>query len=274
MQMTFIGHVSKDINKTLRATTIAPGGGVYYGSIAASRLGATCSVITKCAEEDKTLFAEMTQAVAAVFFKSSQRTTTIENLYPSDNPDDRISRVLSLADSFSLDDILRIESQIFVISALWHGEIPEDLLPILRKGCDLLALDAQGFLRNIDSNGQMVYSKWDRLDLLKLVDVFKVDSKEAFVLTGHKDRLTACQKIKELGVKIVLLTHNQGVCAYDGKNFYEAKFAPYKLEGRTGRGDTCLASFLASFDQPLDVAVKISAEVTSKKMQYPGPYKG
>ncbi len=274
MQITFVGHVSKDINKTLRTVTIVPGGGVYYGSIAASRLGATCSVITKCAEQDKSLFVEMAQTVGAVSFMNSQSTTTIENFYPSDNPDERISRVLSLAESFRAEEISQIRSQILVVTALWHGEISENLLPTLRENCELLALDAQGFLRNVDSSGHMMYSKWDRLDLLSLVDVLKVDNKEAFVLTGETDHLAACRKIKEYGAKIILLTHNQGVCAYDGENFYEATFSPYKLEGRTGRGDTCLASFLASFDQPLELAVAISAKVTSAKMQYPGPYVG
>ncbi len=274
MQITFVGHVSKDINRTQKTTTVVPGGGVYYGSIAASKLSAECSVITKCAVTDQYLFAEMVQNVRKVVFLDSQNTTTIENLYMSQDPDDRLSRAVNLADSFSIIDFPDVNNQILVVSALWYGEINEDLLPFLRSKCDLLALDAQGFLRNVDSSGQLIYSKWERLDLLNLVDILKVDSKEAFVLTNLTDYQAACRKLREFGPRMILLTHKQGVCLFDGKVFYEANFAPYSLEGRTGRGDTCLASFLASLDKPLEVALKISADITSKKMQYPGPYRG
>ncbi len=274
MEILFIGHVAKDINKTLQKTVIVPGGGVFYGSIAAQKVGARCRVITKCAAQDQFLYEEMLKSGVQVSFFESETTTTIENFYPTENPDDRISRVLSLASSFQKKDIEDLSCEMIVLSALWHGEFAEEMIVDLREKAKILIGDAQGFLRNVVEDGQLRYQDWhEKTKYLKFFDVFKIDSNEAFVLTGEKELKKACEKIHKLGVKIIVATHKEGVCAFDGKQFYEAQFLPYKLEGRTGRGDTCLAVFVTAL-YDLKMAVKLASEVTSKKMQYPGPYRG
>lgn len=274
MEFLFIGHVAKDINRTLQKTVVVPGGGVFYGSIAAQRVGAKCRVITKCAIQDQSLYEEMIRAGVQVSFLESETTTTIENFYPTENPDDRTSRVLSLASSFQEKDISDVSCEKIILSSLWHGEFAEEMIVNLREKTKILISDAQGFLRNVVEDGQLKYQDWSqKTKYLKFFDVFKVDNNEAFVLTGEKNLKKACKQIHKMGAKVILATHKDGVCAYDGKRFYEAGFLPYKLEGRTGRGDTCLATFATSLDD-LQLAVKLAAEVTSKKMQYPGPYKG
>lgn len=274
MDILFIGHVAKDITRTTQRTVTVPGGGVFYGSIAAQRLGAKCEVITKCSINDRSLYDEMISTGVQVLFLESETTTTIENLYPTGNPDDRISRVLSLGKRFERRDIEGISCERIILSALWYGEFPEELIEFVRERGEILAADAQGFLRNVVDNGQLRYQDWkDKGKYLKFFDVFKVDNNEAFVLTGERDLKEACRKIQGMGTKIVLATHKDGVYAFDGESFYEARFLPYSLEGRTGRGDTCLSTFITALDD-LRKAVELAAEVTSKKMQYPGPYKG
>lgn len=278
MEMLFVGHVAKDINKTPRSSVVSPGGGVFYGSIAAQRLGIKCRVISKCAEDDRHLYNEMFDAGVHVSLLPSHATTTIENFYPTDNPDDRISRVLSLAEPFCEDDV-RLDDfcETIVISALWYGEFPEYLIPLLRERAKLLAGDAQGFLRNVSEDGRLEYRDWqDKQEYLGLFDVFKVDNNEAFILTNERDLKVACREIHRFGARIVLATHRDGVCAYDGDEFYEASFSPYSLAGRTGRGDTCLAAFLAALlnGQSVQRAIELAAKITSAKMQYAGPYRG
>lgn len=50
--ITFIGHVSKDINVIHGKEETAYGGGVVAGSITAALLGVKAKVVTKCARED------------------------------------------------------------------------------------------------------------------------------------------------------------------------------------------------------------------------------
>lgn len=161
MKISFIGHVSKDINVVLGKKSIVPGGGVFFGSIAVTSLGEEAKVYTKCAVDDKPLFKVMEEASVEVQFLPSPSSTSIENVYPTTNPDDRYSRVLSLAAPFKAGELEDFNEEIIHINPLWHGEFPEELIPIVRKRTRFLAGDAQGFLRNIE-NSQMIYRDWKK----------------------------------------------------------------------------------------------------------------
>ena len=70
-------------------TAFAPGGGVYFASVAAKHLGLRANVITKCARADRHMFDVLQQAGVGVKFIDSPASTSCQNEYPSDNPDDR-----------------------------------------------------------------------------------------------------------------------------------------------------------------------------------------
>lgn len=115
----------------------------------------------------------------------------------------------------------------------------------------------------------------EKHDVLARLDVFKVDTKEALILTGLEDVRQAAHAVHDLGPKIVVLTHRDGVCVYDGREFYESPFTGFTVEGRTGRGDTCTAAFLVGMRRMgLREATALAAEVTSRKMEYRGTYRG
>ncbi len=275
MKITFIGHVSKDVNIIIDKKMIVAGGGVFFGSIAASQLGAEVTVFTKCATEDIPLFDKMPNVGVNTRFLHSPSSTSIENVYPTSNPDDRRSRVLSLAEPFKIADVQDMNEGILHINPLWYGEFPEELIPEVRKKANFLVGDAQGFLRNVE-NGTMTYRDWKGKEhYLKYFDLFKVDINESKILTGDNDIKIGAKVIHDMGASIVITTHQKGVSVYDGKKFYEANFGNWKLEGRTGRGDTCTAAFLVAMNKmDLKDATRFAADITSKKMQYPGPYHG
>lgn len=276
-KVTFVGHVSKDINRTQTEVLVVPGGGVFYGSITARKLAVECVVVTKLADRDVELFKPMREAGVEMLTLPSRETTTIENVYPSSNPDERKSRILYRAEPFVDEELSYVKTNVTVVSALWHGEFPERLLERLRSKVELLVVDAQGFLRNVLEDGSMKYADWhDKEKYLPMIDIFKVDNNEAYVMTHERRLERACVELSKFGAKLILATHKEGVVAYDGRNFYEGKFSDYKLLGRTGRGDTCLAAFLAGLmnGKSLEESVELAARVTSAKMQYAGPYRG
>lgn len=280
MSITFIGHVSKDINvfikNGIKEKQVIPGGGVFFGAIASAALGEKTTVITKVVENEKNFFNELEKNRIRVKWIFSKANTSIQNTYPTNNPDHRISKMISKADEFTKNDLVNIEDKIIHISALWHGEFPEELIPFVREKSEILGLDAQGFLRNIDDEGNMNYSDWNMKKLyLPLVDVFKVDIKEAYILTQEKDPIKALKIIKGYGPKEILLTHNKGVLLGVENDIYESFFGEYKIEGRTGRGDTCVAAYLiARSKMDYQEALDFAAKITTEKMQYKGPYKG
>ena len=60
----------------------------------------------------------------------------------------------------------------------------------------------------------------------------------------------------------------------DGE-FHEAPFHSNEIVGRSGRGDTCLGSYVACrLSSPPEEAIVWSAAVTSLKMEADGPFRG
>jgi len=144
------------INKETRHEA---GGGVYFGSVAASNLGMdVAAVITKCAASDIALFADTFQSGISresLHFLPSHSSTSCRNEYPTSNPDDRIQRMLSLAAPFSLEDLSLVPKDgVLIVNPLWYGEFPPELLSIARRSCTHLVGDAQGFLRHV-ADGKM-----------------------------------------------------------------------------------------------------------------------
>ena len=275
--LTFVGHLSKDINVFPSGKKeVVPGGGVYYGAFAASALGCRCAIITKVAEKDKSLFQELEKFNIHVIWNSSHVTTSIENVYPSANPDERKSRMISRAEPFRIDD-LKLNSSLVHITPLWYGEFPENLLLEIKKMGVIISIDAQGFLRNVSKAGEMFYKVPSDFDnTLKLVDIFKLDIKEGKVLTGLEDPEKILKVVESMGPSEIVLTQNSGVfIRRNGRNFF-AQFGRYDIKGRTGRGDTCIAAYLCLRNKESDdeKLVKTVAEIVTKKLQKPGPYMG
>lgn len=275
MKIVFIGHLSKDINVFKHGEQIIPGGGVYYGAFVAKSFSPEVSVYTKLNDIDRKLFRDMEDYCIDVIYFPSMTTTTIKNIYTTDNPDDRISRMIERAEPFTEEEINKIGyADIIDISGLSYGEIPERFIEELRKKAEVLGLDAQGFLRNVDSEGNMVYRDWEYKEkYLPLIDVFKVDSRESEILTGIKDINKALEKIAEWGPKEILLTYRDGIILRAKGRTFEEKFGGWTLEGRTGRGDTCMAGYLVHRHLGYESALKKAAEIATEKMKNPGPYK-
>jgi len=280
VKFVFVGHVCVDKNVVRGETETLHGGGVVHGGITAQRLGAHAIVVTKCAEADRPFFKHLGETGVETVFLPSPASTSIRNVYPSENPDDRQSSLISRATPFNeadLECITGFQADVVHVNPLWFGEFPPTLLQKLRRRAKFLAADAQGFLRVAEADGQMAHRDFaDKHTVLPLLDLFKVDLKEALLLTGKEIPAHAARAIHALGPKLVLLTHQSGVCVFDGRETCEAKFGYYSLEGRTGRGDTCTASFLVGRGRGMDLqaAASFAAGITTRKMQYRGPFRG
>ena len=93
------------------------------------------------------------------------------------------------------------------------------------------------------------------------------------MLLGESDLRKAAQKIHDLGPQEVVITHRDGLLVFADGQFYEEDFFPKKLIGRSGRGDTCIASYTAKRlnASPQDATIWAVA-VTSLKMEAEGPF--
>ncbi|GAB4371409.1 MAG: PfkB family carbohydrate kinase [Spirochaetales bacterium] len=272
--IVMIGHVSKDIMVYGDREERLLGGAVVYSSAAAARSGAKVLVITKAAEEDLPLLEVMRHPNVEILTLPSPVTTSIRNEYFSEDRERRKVTLLSQATSFTLDEIPAFQTSILHLAGLFYGEIPVSLIPPL--ACRYkVAVDAQGLLRRNTGGALAFQDLEDKAEILPHITFLKTDAAEAEVLTGEKDREEAARILAAYGPEEVMVTHNTEVLVLREGRFYRAPFTPRNLSGRTGRGDTCFASYLYwRLHHPIQEAVSYAAALTSIKMETPGVFTG
>jgi sugar/nucleoside kinase (ribokinase family) len=131
----------------------------------------------------------------------------------------------------------------------------------------------QGFVRVL-RGVELKYEPWDEMrSTLALIDVVKSDAVEAEFLTGETDLHKAAEFYAEMGAREIVLTHKDGLLIYADRKFFEMSFYPARLDGRSGRGDTCLGTYVAMrLSMSPGEAGIWAAAVTSLKMENPGPF--
>lgn len=274
--IAFLGQYTKDTIVTKAGSRMVNGGAYFYGSAAAASMGLKVAAVTRLAADDFSSFRFLTERGVFVNAISTPHSTCLQLLYPSDNPDERILSVTSIAAPFEPSDVASINAPVWSIGASIRGEVSLDVLKAIKAKGARIGLDAQGFVR-IVRNGQLAYdSDWpEKAEVLSMVDVFKADVVEAEILTGTKDLYKAAKMLSAYGVPEFVLTHGDGVVVCAEGSFFEAPFKPKSLVGRSGRGDTCLASYLAArITMSPAEATKWAAALTSLKMENLGPFAG
>lgn len=270
-----LGAVSKDEIITPEGATAMIGGAVVYSSVAVHRLRVRVAALTKLHPDDASALQVFQRYGVPVFHRDSRETTSIRNTYHSADRERRTCEALGMADPFDVADLPEdLEAGLYYMGGLMRGEFPEAfVLAMAERG--RTAVDAQGFLR-VNENGPMVFRDWPRKhDILPAIYYFKVDAAEAEILTGTKDIEQAARLLHDWGPKEVMLTHNGGVMVCTAQGLYSAPFTSRNLSGRTGRGDTCFATYCAwRKNHTPEASCRFAAALTSLKMETPGPFAG
>ena len=271
--ITFIGNYTKDKIIDTRGERIVDGGAFNYGANVAVRLGLASCAITRLSRQDIHVVKKLEELGVDVFPEYTPESTELRLVYPSENPDEREIYVDSSAGSFEPEQVANLNTKTAVVGASFRGEVGLDVLRILNDKKTQIALDVQGFVRSV-REGLLVAEPWpDKEEILSLVAYLKADIAEAEILTGIRDLRKAAQLLFAMGSREIVLTHRDGVLVYDGRLFYEAGFYPRRLIGRSGRGDTCIATYSCRRLElePAEATIWAAA-VTSLKMETNGPF--
>ncbi|UCD37446.1 MAG: hypothetical protein JSW54_11535 [Fidelibacterota bacterium] len=270
------GNYTKDTIISASGTRHVDGGGFNYGAHAAVALGLRVAAVTQLAKEDFHVVRNLERAGVDVYAKATATSTRLKLEYPTSNVDDRILTSTAFAGSYSLDQFAGLEAQAILINGSVREEVPLEVVRGLSARDAFLVADVQGFVRVIAPDGQWVNEEWPEMEqVLSMLDVLKTDAVEAAFLTGETDIQKAARALAEFGPKEIVLTHRNGILVYAEGRFHEASFYPKELVGRSGRGDTCIASYMAKrLTLPAGEAIIWSAAVTSLKMEAEGPYMG
>ena len=272
--IAFVGHYTKDTIVSATGTRVVDGGAFNYGAQVAARMGLEVAAVTRLAKDDCHVVDELMDLGIDVFASETPQSTCLRLEYPSSNVDERVIYVESTAGPFTPGEIKALQAKAILVGASMRGEVSLEVIEELREKHTLLTADVQGFVR-VNRDGKLVHDAWPgKRQVLACLDVLKTDAVEAEMLTGETDIRIAARTLAGLGPEEIVLTHRDGLLVYAHGQFYEAGFFPRELIGRSGRGDTCTAAYVAKrlTSSPAEATIWAAA-VTSLKMEAEGPFR-
>ncbi len=274
VDILMVGHFAKDRIVVDGKGETVPGGAVYYGSVALRHLGLRVAVVTRLHPDDFPLLDALRDVGVQVFAHPAAETSGIENIYDSRDMERRQTFPLGFAGPFQAGEIPDLSARLIAVVPIMAGEVDLSLLAHLAERAPV-ALDVQGFVRVREGN-RLLFRPWAEMaEGLAHVTYLKVDRAEAEHLTGETDMVAAARALAAFGPKEIVLTQTAGVMVHVGGETFFAPFRSRTLVGRTGRGDTCFATYLGKrLTLPPDEACRWAAAVTTLKQEKPGPWDG
>ena len=276
--IVFIGHICFDEIVAYQGTAhVAPGSAVLCGALAAARVGKNVAVVTKMAAGDQNILESLRQNGVGLHVIPSDKTTYMKVVHPSADVDDRQIFQLANAGFFSLADLPALAARRVHLAGITDQEFDLDFIYGLKEKGYCLSCDMQSFVRQVQPvTHQIAFQDVPaKLEIVRRMDLVKLDIVEAKVLTGSDDLEQAALTFEAWGCPEIMITRAEGVLARaNGKTCYE-KFSNQSTLGRTGRGDTTFAAYLAyRLDHDVAESLKFAAALVSIKMETPGPFNG
>jgi sugar/nucleoside kinase (ribokinase family) len=240
-------------------------------------VGKEVAVVTRMAPKDVHILEPLQKEGVAVWVIPSSETTYMKVIHPSADVDDRQMVQLASAGMFSISDLPQLDARCVHLAGITDQEFDLAFIRGLKENGYRLSADMQSFVRQVQPvSHQIAFQDVPaKVEIVRQLEMVKLDGVEAKVLTGTDDLAQAAQIIEAWGCPEVVITQSDGVLArVNGQTFYE-KLSNASVVGRTGRGDTTFAAYLARrLDHAPAEAVKFAAALVSIKMETPGPFAG
>ncbi len=247
-----VGHFAIDLISSPKITTPKPslGGPPAYVSVAAKKLGAKVSVISKVGEDFSFRYLAWLKAkgvdLSGLEMIKGASTTRFVLKYTNWK---RELQLKSRAPRILPEDIPNsLRAKGIHVSPV-ADEISRNLVDKLRTSTNVLSLDPQGFLREFDAVGNMHPKRWSDHQFLEQIDLYKSSSNEIKKVTGLADVQKAMEKISDYGAKIVIATKGiKGAkLLFEGEIYDIPACKPRSVLDPTGAGDVFIGAFLAEY---------------------------
>lgn len=241
-----IGHITLDKVVTPNNTVHMPGGTSFYCSHAINHFtDVDYTLVAGLAESEMKVVDELRAKGVEVKVIPSRKSVYFENIYGEDVDNSRQQRVLAKADPFTVDQLSDIDAKVYLLGALLADDFSVDIIEHLSKK-GKVAIDSQGYLREVRDKKVYAVDWKDKLKALKYVHALKVNELELEALTGTDDIAKGGQMLYDWGVKEVLMTFGSlGSVIYDGTTYHKIPaYVPENVVDPTGCGDTYLIGYL------------------------------
>ncbi|HAR95854.1 MAG TPA: hypothetical protein DCR97_07830 [Deltaproteobacteria bacterium] len=276
--IAFIGHMSLGTIVPFEgAPIVEKGSPLLYASIAASRFRAKIAGVTRIPEGEDYLLEPMRAAGIDLFVQPGE-IIRYRMVYPNASMDERDAIVEKDAGPIVTVDCIPACAPCLV-HFCWIGARRSqlNLMRALKERGFRLSVDMQNFMFRAHAETGIVYLKDipEKKEILSMADFVKLDTHEAELLTGASALQDQADILEALGSSETVITCSEGALAQsNGKSIFE-KFTNRSIRGRMGRGDTCMAVYLACrLDHSIEDSLQLAVAATSIKLESSGPFSG
>jgi sugar/nucleoside kinase (ribokinase family) len=247
-----VGHFAIDLITSPKITKPKQtlGGPPTYVSLAARKLDAKVSVISKVGEDFSDSYVAWLKANGMDLsgLKRVKGASTTRFILEYSNWKRRL-QLKSQAPPILPEDVpnsLRAEA---IHVAPIANELSRNVVDKLRTLTGILSLDPQGFVREFDAKGNVHLRRWEDKKLLEEIDLYKSSSSEIRMVTGLANLKLAMEKIRDYGAKIVIVTRGMkgSKLLLEGKLYDIPACKPKLIQDPTGAGDTFIGAFIAEY---------------------------
>jgi sugar/nucleoside kinase (ribokinase family) len=225
------------------------GGATTYTSLAAKTFEELVTVVSRVGGDlPEAYLQELHEKNVNLYVKRyPQETTTHFDLCYNKDFSERTLKLTCKGHPIKLDDIPSgLQAKTIHVAPI-AGEINYEIMHQLKKCCNNLSLDPQGFLRKIDEKGNVTPKLQADKHILDLVDTCKASQGEIFILTGQTELKEAIRTVHDTGVKTVIVTMGAkgSLLSTEGTQHIIPACRPTVLMDPTGAGDVFIGAFLA-----------------------------
>jgi sugar/nucleoside kinase (ribokinase family) len=247
---------------------------VLFAATAASCLEKRIAAVTTVSESEEYLLEPLKTAGVDLFVKPGE-TTEMRIVFPTPNVDER--QGFLIRGGGHIDEIPPFEPCLVHLCWIFAREFQLDLMRSLKPRGFRLSVDMQGFALQLDHETGAIHLKDvpEKKEILTMADFVKLDAAEAQTLTGADVLQDQADILEDWGSSETIITSSEGVLARSKGKTTFAKFTNRSTQGRMGRGDTVMGSYLARrLDHSVEDSLRFAAALTSIKMESAGPFTG
>jgi len=275
----FIGHMALGTIVPFTGSPFVDGASpLVFASIAASRLRKKISGVTKISEGEHYLLEPMRAAGVDLFVQPGE-IIRYRMVYPDANMEQRHAIVENDAGHIVDSESMPACHQCLV-HFCWIGGSRRSQLNVIRalkaRGFRL-SVDMQNFMWQVDEKTGIIHFRDvpEKKEILSMADFVKLDATEAKILTGTDTLQDQVDILESWGSSETVITCSEGALAQSNGKSAFANFTNRYIQGRMGRGDTCMAAYLVRrLDHPLEESLQFAVAATSIKLELNGPFNG
>jgi sugar/nucleoside kinase (ribokinase family) len=243
--LAVVGHIAIDRIIDARGERSQLGGPPTYVSLVADALGGSVEAVTKVGEDIPPEFVEQLRRLGVdlggMVVEGAETTRFVLDYRGAER---RLS-VSSVCEAIGPEDVSELPEAVLIAPIV--DEIPQPTASGI--DAELIALDPQGFLREVLEDGRVQPRHWFDVGLLRRLTVFKSSDEELRLITGEANPLWGLEKLVRLGVKVAMATRGgEGALLATGRQrFRVPALRVRRALDPTGAGDAFMGGFLLEY---------------------------